>query len=133
MTSNSLYSEGIFNNIGKTIFGLKFNEVIGKGTHGIVYKTIDLNTRRYYAVKMIIPSRKKKNGLIKHMPYYEIIEAYNEVNIMSHISHPYIANYRQKFIAHTHFKDKDIQNIKTLFIIMDIADCSMKDIILSKV
>ncbi len=110
----------------------KFISVIGRGTHGIVYKVNDVNTKRVYAAKMIIPS-KIKNKIIKHTPYYELMESYTEVNVMSHIKHPYIANYRQKFVANVHYKDNNIKDINTLFIIMDMADCSMRDVISSGV
>ena len=132
MSTHSLNDADIFDNIGKTILGLKFEKIIGQGTHGIVYQAFDVNTKRKYAVKMIITSKIASNDDITHDQYYTLMESFNEVNVMSHISHPYILSYRQKFVADAYFKDSSIINMKTLFIVMDIADCSMKDIMISK-
>jgi len=132
MSGNTLNNADIFDNIGKTILGLKFEKIIGQGAHGIVYQAFDVNTKRKYAVKMIITSKITHDGNIMHDQYYTLMESFNEVNVMSHISHPYILSYRQKFVANVHFKDPNIKNIKTLFIVMDLADCSMKDIMNSK-
>ena len=90
----------------------KVEDIIGKGGFGIIYKVLEIKTKKFYALKFITIVN---NDEIKNFKeQYE-----KEIEVMKTIKNKYIIELKDYFIV----------NNKGYCIVMELCDCNLKDIL----
>ena len=95
-----------FNNKYKVI------NIIGKGGFGIIYKVLEIETNKFYALKYI--------SIVNNDEIKNFKEQYEkEIEVMKIIKNKYIIELKDYFIVIN----------KGFCIVMELCDCNLKDIL----
>ncbi len=93
----------------------KSEGVIGKGGFGIIYKVLEIETKKFYALKFI--TIVNNNEIKNFKEQYE-----KEIEVMKTIKNKYIIELKDYFIENN-------KNNKGYCIVMELCDCNLKDIL----
>ena len=98
----------------ETIFNKKYKVVdtIGRGGFGIIYKVLEIETNKFYALKYI--TIVNNNEIEKFKEQYE-----KEIEVMKTIKNKYIIELKDYFIVDNN----------GYCIVMELCDCNLKDIL----
>ena len=89
------------NQVGQFIKNYKLGEVIGKGSNGTVYKSLNMDTGDVVAIKQVP---------LHNIPKEELAAMMGEIELLNHLDHPNIVKYLATI------KTKDYLNIVLEFV-----------------